>query len=236
MRKIVFVFMSIVILLMTPELSPLYGAGPQLPEFSLVVKGQRFESIGAYITKFMKYPEGTDGFGILGTIVIEFTVNTSGELSEFQVINSVTSAMDQEVIRVLQETSGAWVPGWMNGKPAQMKREVSVVLKPNDNYNLDDIASKSQVKGDEQLLVEKNPKKALRYYDRAVSLLPYQQDFLAARSLCKYELGDEEGAREDWNRIIYLNKYNSDVFHFSASNLNPSMKQLSGYAKLSSLL
>ena len=240
MKKNVLFFLSIFISVLSYGIGHsnfnMATKGNSLPVFEAVEKGHTYVSINDYMAKFVKYPEGTESFGLMGTSVVEFVVTATGKLTDFRVINSISNDIDQEMIGVLQGTSGNWNPGFTNGKPVDMKREVSVVFKPNKNYNLNDIARKSQIKGDEKLLVEKDPKKAIKYYSRAISLLPYEESFLAIRGLCKYELGDEKGARKDWDRIIYLNNYNSAVFHFKAVHLNPAMKNLKGFAKLSELL
>ena len=204
------------------------------PEFKGVENGYKIESIDNYLKKFVKYPQGTENFGLIGTEVVEFVVITTGELTDFHVINSISSDMDEEVIQLLRKTSGKWSPGSINGKPVDMKQEVSVVFKPNNNYDLTKIAKNFQEKGIEMLLVEKNPKKALKYYNRAISLLPYKESLLASRSLCRYEVGDEQGARQDWDRIISL--YKSGNPQFQPANLNPAMKHLKGYSEMSQLL
>ena len=117
-----------------------------------------------------------------------------------------------------------------------MKREVSVVFVPNKNYDLEAIAKKSQEKGDEKLIAEKDAKKAERMYSRAISMIPYDQEILASRGLAKYEMGDVEGAKADWQRIAYLNNYNPAVFSFSSSQMDVSMQALSGFPTMKSML
>ncbi|HEC42098.1 MAG TPA: hypothetical protein ENI20_04645 [Bacteroides sp.] len=204
------------------------------PEFKLVGEGHETKSINEYLAKSVQYPQGTASFGLLGTEVVEFVITASGELTDLHVINSISLDIDKEVIKVLQETSGKWNPGIINGVPANMKQEISVVYKPNANYNLDKIANNFYSKGIDKLLVDKDPKKALKNFNRAVSLLPYEESFLAARSLCKFELGDEVGARQDWDRIITL--YKSANPQFRASKLNQEMNHLKGFAEMSQLL
>ncbi len=207
-----------------------------LPEIMMVESGNTYVSITTYMAKHVRYPEGTDSFGLIGTTIVEFTVSTTGDLSGYTILNSITSAVDDEVIRVLKETSGNWRPGTIDGKPSNMKREVSVVFVPNKNYDLEAIAKKSQEKGDEKLIADKDPKKAERFYTRAISMIPYDQVTLASRGLAKYELGDVEGAKADWQRVAYLNDYNPAVFNFTSSQLDMAMQALSGFSSLKSML
>lgn len=46
-----------------------------------------------------------------------------------------------------------------------------------------------------------NPKKALKYYNRAIVMLPGEEGLLAMRGLCNYRLGNQQAAFTDWNRI-----------------------------------
>ncbi|MDP2844208.1 MAG: tetratricopeptide repeat protein, partial [Acetobacterium sp.] len=57
-----------------------------------------------------------------------------------------------------------------------------------------------------KLFIEKNPKKALKYYDMGIALLPNEYSLLLARGMCRFELGNEEGARSDWNRCRILSE------------------------------
>jgi hypothetical protein len=237
MKKNVLLFLGIVISVMSYGLPPPYlelvNDGTNQPTFTAVHEGHTYKSISDYLIKSMEFPEGSMGFGLLGSEVVEFVVTADGGLTDYQVINSISTNIDEEVIRVLKETSGTWTPAIKNGRPVAMKSEVSVVFKPNDNYNLTEIAEKLGEKGAEELLVKMAPKKALKLYSRALLMRPYEEKFLAARSLCKYEMGDVQGARKDWDRIIYLSQ--SGNSQFKPANLDPALKHLQGYAQLSDL-
>jgi hypothetical protein len=52
--------------------------------------------------------------------------------------------------------------------------------------------------------------------------------------LCKYDLGDEEGARRDWNRIKTLND-NGNV-QFEPNYLVDDFRELKGFAELIQIL
>ncbi len=213
---------------------PLKEMGKTAPEFKVVEEGQEMASINVYLAKSVQFPQGTESFGLIGTEVVEFVVTATGEVTNLRVINSVSFNMDEEVTKVLKETSGKWTPGSINGVPVEMKQEVSLIIKPNTNYDLNKIANNFYQKGINKLLVGNDPQKALKNFNRAVSLLPYEESFLASRSLCKYELGDKDGARQDWDRIISL--YKAAIPQFHPAELNQEMKHLKGFAEMSQLL
>lgn len=177
------------------------------PKFNMdkiLVHGQTSVSIVEYLAKHIPYPAETDRQLSVGTEVIQFKVSSTGELIDFQVINSISTRIDDDVIRVLRTTSGKWMPGSINGENVAMSQEVSLVFKPNDTYDLTGTAKIYQDKGNEKLFVKKDPRCALKFYNRAIKLLPYEESILAARCFCKNELGDEKGAIQDMERILAL--------------------------------
>ena len=177
------------------------------PEFTVEKAtwlGPDIRTISEYLKSYTQYPEDSEKQRLVGTEIVEFVVTSTGVLTDFRVINSVSDEIDKEMIRVLKETRGLWNPGLINGTPVPMKKEVSLTFVPNDSYDLIEIAKKNLEQGNEKLFVEKNPKGALEYYNQAVVILPYEKYILALRSLCKNELGDKQGAREDWERIINM--------------------------------
>jgi hypothetical protein len=114
-----------------------------------------------------------------GTEVIAFVVTPGGELDGFRVINSVSPAIDDEVIRVLKGTSGSWVPGTLNGEQVAMELEVAIVYVPDHNFNLVEEAKHYLDKGNQMLLLKKDPKRALRCFNEAFRLIPNEESILA---------------------------------------------------------
>lgn len=66
------------------------------------------------------------------------------------------------------------------------------------------MASRYLKHGNELLFAKANPKKALKYYDLGINLLPNNENLLYARALCRSKLGDMKGADHDWNRLKEL--------------------------------
>ena len=79
------------------------------------------------------------------------------------------------------------------------------------------------------LFENKNPEKALKYFDKGISLLPNEETLLAVRGLCKYEMGDIEGAKNDWNRLKIPDEKNAAKL-LTETSVNYS--QLSGYSEM----
>lgn len=90
--------------------------------------GSDVQTIDDYLNKYIRYPEASGKKKQMRTAIIEFVVTTEGEVKVFHVINSVSKAIDEEMVRVLAQTGGMWEPGLLNGMPVPMKKEVSLVF------------------------------------------------------------------------------------------------------------
>lgn len=161
-----------------------------------------------YLAEYFQYPAQAAECGDQGTGVVQFVVQPDGKLTDFRVINSVCRELDKEFIRVIKTTEGMWKPGFNNGNPVQMEKEVSMMFvadcewcvnKPIEYFKKQ---AKAYFDRASTLFWEKhNLKKALRNYDLTIKYLPYDVSALLLRGLCRYERGDLEGARSDWERI-----------------------------------
>lgn len=171
-----------------------------------VIVEQKFPSVTDYLKTRITYPEEAVRSARQGTVVLGFTITAEGMVSDINVINGIGSIIDNEVISALQTTSGMWKPGYINGEACEMEREISIVFKLEDLSNNDFTfhAGKSYTKACEQLLVKHNNRKALKFFDQGIVLLPNDKSLLVLRGLTRYELGDKTGALRDWNRIASL--------------------------------
>lgn len=67
-----------------------------------------------FIYSNMKYPIEAKEREIQGTVRIEFVIETNGNVSNINIVNSVGGGCDNEAVRLIQETR--WIPGTKNGK------------------------------------------------------------------------------------------------------------------------
>jgi hypothetical protein len=174
-------------------------------------------SINDYLTTNIQIPEKVRERGIEGTEIVQFTVMANGNLTDFNVINSISHIIDNIVIESLQSTDGMWKPGYNNNIPVDMTKEVAITFLA-DNSNHVKIAQHLFRKGGKKLKKNKT-KRAVKLYDRAMIYQPYSEPLLFNRGISRYNLGDESGACKDWTRlkllgsdlaIPYLNKFCSD--------------------------
>lgn len=173
-------------------------------------QGNQVKSLNDFLNKTINYPQESVKCCLQGTEVVEFIVNCSGEPTAFKVLNSICPEIDQEVIRTLKLTAGKWIPGTLNGSPVAMKQEIAVVFQLCSSDDFINKAKKYARKGNHLLFAQNKPKKAIKYYNYALTFMPFEENLLAARSLCLYRLGDLTGAATDWERIQVLTLRNSD--------------------------
>ena len=211
-------------------------------EFAMKSQKANYESLKAYLINNLKYPEENSKKFIEGTEVIRFTVNPSGNLSDFKVINSVSPLIDEEVISVLQSTNGMWIPAYVDGKPVPMEKEISLIFEiQRNNYNtkgkhFEATAIRYFKQGQKKLFHKKNPKGALKSYNKCMRYKPLDPNLLLMRGLCKFELGQKESAKEDWLKMESL--LNDDEFKFIDAyfaNVD-KLGKLKGYNEFISLI
>ena len=170
------------------------------PQFT----GTIYKSLNDYLASNIEYPENMKNARIQGTEVIEFTVTANGKVRDFNVINSLSPEFDRQVIQILETTSGKWNPGMANRNLADMKTEVTVTFYLNSLNDMVKTAKDYNRKGNEWLFDKNNPKKALKFINCGINLLPNEESLLAMRCLCNLKLGKLDDAEMDMERIKIL--------------------------------
>lgn len=74
-----------------------------------------------FVFSNLKHPDGNPG----GEVVASFTVKASGELSDVSVVESLTPACDEEVIRIVNLMPN-WLPAKAEGAAVDMEWELVV--------------------------------------------------------------------------------------------------------------
>ncbi len=68
-----------------------------------------------------------------GEVVVQFTIEENGELSDIEVINSVSPDLDQAVIDCLQKTNGQWEAALLDGRAVETERKLHVIFDMEGN-------------------------------------------------------------------------------------------------------
>lgn len=80
-----------------------------------------------YIADNLRAPKECLEGAAAGRVILGFTVNEDGSLSDIKVMRSITPALDKEAIRVVKSMP-KWNPAKQNGKPVKTKYTLPVVF------------------------------------------------------------------------------------------------------------
>ena len=159
-----------------------------------------------YVLENLNCPRKAANCCIEGTEIIQFVVTPSGNVKDFNVVNSICLEIDREIIRILKSTDGMWMPAWEDDEPVAKATDVSVMfgncITGTFEPHFIEEASRYFNRGNQYLFESKKPKKALQQYNNAIRYLPNDKAILEMRGLCHYEMGDMKKAERDWNRVI----------------------------------
>lgn len=81
----------------------------------------------ASIVEKIVYPEGAKADKVEGRVLVQFVVDTNGDVVDPQVIKGVDSRLDEEALRVVREIK--FVPGKHEGAPAKVKLTLPITFK-----------------------------------------------------------------------------------------------------------
>jgi TonB family protein len=107
-----------------------------------------------FLSKNIRYPKEADKNNIQGRVIVTFTVEKDGSISEAHTVKSVDPLLDAEAIRVINAMPN-WIPGRQNGDPVRVKYTVPITfrLKGDAKPALEHIKISPEHKGKEVELV-----------------------------------------------------------------------------------
>lgn len=68
------------------------------------------------VQKDLNYPKLAIAQGIAGEVLVMFVVDINGELTDFEILESIDLECDMAAIKAIHSTSGQWVSGMQDGK------------------------------------------------------------------------------------------------------------------------
>lgn len=75
-----------------------------------------------YIAENVEYPKEAMDSNIMGTVIVSFVVDTSGNVIDIKTLNKPLGyGLEEEAIRVMQNTSGMWEPALQRDKKVKMR-------------------------------------------------------------------------------------------------------------------
>ncbi len=82
-----------------------------------------------YLNKTLRYPDLAANNNIMGTVIVQFTVDTDGKVSDIQAVSGPTDGgLREEAVRLIR-LSRLWTPAIQNGKQVRSIRRVPIVFK-----------------------------------------------------------------------------------------------------------
>lgn len=78
-----------------------------------------------YLADNLRYPRLARELNIQGTVIIQFTVDRSGQIRDVTVARGIGGGCDEEAIRVV-ENMPAWTPGRQNNRPVNVRYSLPI--------------------------------------------------------------------------------------------------------------
>ena len=105
---------------------------PEKIPFAMVEQKPTFQggdanSFSKWVFSQITYPEIAKKNGVQGRVTLQFTIDTTGSVTDIKVLRGVDSSVDNEAVRVLS-MSPKWEPGRMKGKPVNVVYTFPVVF------------------------------------------------------------------------------------------------------------
>ena len=81
-----------------------------------------------YCNDNVKYPADAPALEKPARVIVQFTIGTKGEVSDTKIMRSCGEPFDSEAIRVVQGTSGQWIPAENDGKPVLSRFTIPITF------------------------------------------------------------------------------------------------------------
>jgi len=98
----------------------IYTTVDQMPEFP---GGPN--ALMKFLGENIKYPVDAHENGISGTVIIQYIVNKSGDISNISLLRGISNSCDNEALRVVK-LMPKWIPGKQKGKDVNVKYTLPV--------------------------------------------------------------------------------------------------------------
>ncbi|MBQ8115041.1 MAG: energy transducer TonB [Prevotella sp.] len=87
-----------------------------------------YQALFDYLDKNIKYPAKAVKNKIQGRVIVQFTVDEKGRLSDIKVVKSVEPSLNAEAVRVVKSMP-RWNPGMQNGKAVKVRYTLPVTFR-----------------------------------------------------------------------------------------------------------
>jgi protein TonB len=91
-------------------------------------QGGDINSFRLWVQSNMVYPTAAAEAGIAGKVIVQFAINSKGQIVDARVLRSIHPELDKEAIRCLV-SSPPWVPGKQGGKAVKQQFVIPIVFQ-----------------------------------------------------------------------------------------------------------
>jgi len=101
--------------------------------FALVEEKPKFQggdanTFSKWVSAHLDYPEIAKENGVSGRVMVQFTVNPNGTVSDVKVLRGVDPSLDKEAVRVIQ-SSPKWTPGKQRDRAVKVTYQFPVIFQ-----------------------------------------------------------------------------------------------------------
>ncbi|MBE6224942.1 MAG: energy transducer TonB [Bacteroidales bacterium] len=132
MKKLSIITLLMATICLTANNISAQNTEPQELPFSMVEQKPTFQGGDAntftkWVFSQITYPEIAKKNGVQGRVTLQFTIDTTGAVTNIKVLRGVDSSVDKEAVRVIS-MSPKWEPGRIKGKPVNVVYTYPVVF------------------------------------------------------------------------------------------------------------
>ncbi len=100
-----------------------------------------------FMRKNINYPKQAKERGLEGTVLVQFVVSKTGEITNVSVKNKVDEALDKEAVRLIQSMP-KFIPGSKDGQPVNVRYRIPVtfILTHEERTLLETLKKKENMK------------------------------------------------------------------------------------------
>ena len=98
-----------------------------IPQVGPRFNGGDASEFAKWAMKNVQYPAFAEENGIMGKVVVQFVVDTNGNVADVKVVRGVHPVLDKEAVRVVS-SSPQWTPGSTNGEPVSVTLTMPVIF------------------------------------------------------------------------------------------------------------
>lgn len=103
------------------------GPAVMIVEENAIFQGGDINSFRIWVQQNMVYPELAREAGISGKVIVQFAVNSKGQVVDVKVLRGVHPELDREVVRCIM-SSPRWLPAKQSGRVVKQQFVIPVVF------------------------------------------------------------------------------------------------------------